>query len=131
MASTQGHKDLKVFQRAYDRAMKIFHSSKDFPKEERYSLTDQLRRSSRGVCTNIAEAYRKRHYPKMFVSKLSDSDAEVAETQVWLDFAHDCGYISSQFHRESHLDYSQVGAMLGSMMLNPECFTPTAPGKQE
>ena len=92
----RGYKDLKVYQLAYKLAMEIFNESKSFPKEERYSLTDQIRRSSRSVATNIAEVFRKRQYPNMFVNKLSDSDAETAETQVWLDFSFDCGYLSQK-----------------------------------
>jgi four helix bundle protein len=91
-----GHRDLKVYQLAYKLAMEIFHASKAFPKEEPYSLTDQIRRSSRSVVANIADAFRKRRYPNMFVSKLADSDAEATETQVWLDFARDCGYLPQQ-----------------------------------
>lgn len=85
----RGFRDLKVYQRAYALAMKIFEQSKTFPQEERYSLTSQIRRSSRSVAANIAEGYRKRQYPSMFVSKLADSDAEATETLVWLDFARD------------------------------------------
>jgi len=92
----RGHRDLKVYQLAYKLAMEIFNESKSFPKEERYSLTDQIRRSSRSVATNIAEAFRKRQYPNMFVNKLSDSDVETAETQVWLDFSFDCAYLSQK-----------------------------------
>ena len=90
----RGHRDLKVYQLAYKLAMEIFRESKKFPKEETYSLTDQVRRSSRSVATNIGEAFRKRRYPNMFVSKLSDSDTEATETQIWLDFACDCEYLS-------------------------------------
>ena len=86
-----GHRDLKAYQIAYRLAMAIFHASKSFPKEERYALIDQIRRSSRSVVANSAEGYRKRQYPKMFLSKLADADGEATETQVWLDFAHDCG----------------------------------------
>lgn len=89
----KGHRDLKVFQLAYKLAMEIFQESKSFPKDERFSLTDQIRHSSRSVATNIAEGFCKRQYPKMFVSKLADSDGEAAETQVWLDFARDCSYM--------------------------------------
>ena len=88
----RGYRDLKVYELAYKLAMEIFNESKSFPKEERYSLTDQIRRSSRSVATNIAEGYRKRRYPNMFVSKMADADSEGTETQVWLDFAQDCGY---------------------------------------
>lgn len=87
----RGHRDLKVFQYAYGLAMRIFNESKPFPKEERFSLTSQIRRSSRSVAANIAEGFRKRQYPNMFVSKLADSDAEATETQVWLDFAGTAG----------------------------------------
>ncbi len=88
------HKDLEVYQMAFKAAMKIFEISKRFPKEETYSLTDQIRRSSRSVCSNQAEAFRKRRYPKSFISKLTDSESEAAETQSWLDFALNCSYIT-------------------------------------
>jgi four helix bundle protein len=117
-----GHRDLKVYQLAYKLAMEIFHASKAFPKEERYSLTDQIRRSSRSVVANIAEAFRKRRYPNMFVSKLADSDAEATETQVWLDFARDCGYLPQQQHDALMSGYEEVGKMLGRMIATPEKF---------
>jgi four helix bundle protein len=120
----RGHKDLKVYQLAYKLAMQIFERSKSFPVEERYSLTDQIRRSSRSVCANIAEGFRKRRYPNMFVSKLTDADAEATETLVWLDFAHDCGYLSEEHQRELIHGYEEVGRMLGSMMAQPEKFRP-------
>jgi four helix bundle protein len=94
----RGHRDLKVFQLAYDLAMEIFHLSRSFPVEEKYSLTDQIRRSSRSVAANIAEGFRKRRYPNMLINKLTDCDGEATETQVWLDFAFDCGYLSQQNH---------------------------------
>jgi four helix bundle protein len=122
--SYQGHKDLKVYQKAYKAAMEIFRESKKFPKEEIYSLTDQVRRSSRSVCTNIGEGYRKRIYPKHFVSKLSDSDGECAETMIHLDFEKDRNYISEEKHKELIEEYLQIGKMLGSMMASPEKFTP-------
>ena len=121
----KGHRDLKVFQLAYELAMEIFHESKSFPRDELFSLTDQIRRSSRSVAANIAEGFRKRQYPKMFVSKLADSDGEVAETQVWLDFARDCGYPSER-RDELIKGYEEVGKMLGSMMSMPEKFIPRA-----
>jgi four helix bundle protein len=117
-----GYKDLKVFQAAYGLAMEIFEVTKAIPKEERYSLTDQLRRSSRSVAANIAEGYRKRQYPNMFVSKLADADAEATETQVWLDFARDCGYLSAEQHNQLANRCLEVGKMLGSMIRNPEKF---------
>jgi four helix bundle protein len=89
----KGHRDLKVFQLAYKLAMEIFEASKSFPKEEKYSLTDQIRRSSRSVAANIGEGFRKRQYPRMFLSKLADADGEATETQVWLDFSRDCEYL--------------------------------------
>lgn len=104
--------------------MEIFKESKKFPKEEMYSLTDQIRRSSRSVCANIGEGYRKRIYPKHFVSKLSDSDGECAETMIHLDFAKDCGYLNEKKHNELIEEYLQIGKMLGSMMTAPEKFSP-------
>ncbi len=119
-----GHKSLKVFQLSYRLAMEIFELSKRFPVEEKYSLTDQLRRSSRSVSANISEAYRKRQYPNAFAAKLSDSDAECAETQTWLDFSRDCGYISAEICERLNKDYEEVGRMIGGMISNPEKFTP-------
>lgn len=120
----KGHRDLKVYQLAYKLAMDIFHTSKSFPKEEKYSLTDQMRHSSRSIAANIAEGFRKRQYPKMFVSKLADADGEAAETQVWLDFAHDCEYMPSKLHAELIKGYEDIGKMLGTMMSMPEKFMP-------
>lgn len=120
----RGYRDLKVYELAFKLAMEIFRLSKTFPEEERYSLTSQIRRSSRSVAANIAEGFRKRQYPHMFQSKLADSDAEATETQVWLDFAHDCGYLSPENRRPLAAGYEELGKMLGSMMRNPEKFTP-------
>ena len=116
----RSHKDLDVYKMAFEAAMKIFEVSKGFPIEERYSLTDQMRRALRSVCSNIAEGFRKRKYPKAFVSKLSDSEGESAETQVWLDFAIRCNYISKEFHKELSLTYENVIGKLVNMSLNPE-----------
>jgi len=121
--SNQGYKELIVYKKSYDAAMSIFNESKLFPKEEIYSLTDQIRRSSRSVCANISEAYRKRIYPKHFISKLSDSDGECAETMVHLDFARDCGYLKEEKHKLITEEYLQIGKMLGSMMRTPEKFS--------
>jgi four helix bundle protein len=118
----RGYRDLKVYQLAYKLAMDIFNESKSFPKEERYSLTDQIRRSSRSIAANIAEGFRKRRYPNMFVSKMADADSETAETQVWIDFAHDCGYLSQERHDKLIIGYEDVGKMLGSMTSAPEKF---------
>ena len=120
----RGHRDLKVFQLAYKLAMQVFNESKSFPKEERYSLTDQIRRSSRSVAANIAEGFRKRQYPNMFVSKLADSDGECSEIQVWLDFARDCGYLANESYEDLTAGYEEVGRMFGSMIANPEKFKP-------
>ena len=118
----RGYRDLKVYQLSYKLAMEIFNESKTFPKEERYSLIDQIRRSSRSVATNIAEGYRKRRYPNMFISKMANADSEAAETQVWLDFAYDCIYLSQERHEELMSGYEDIGKMLGSMITTPEKF---------
>ncbi|OQA10828.1 MAG: hypothetical protein BWY67_01082 [Bacteroidetes bacterium ADurb.Bin397] len=119
-----GFKELKVYILAYKLAMEIYNLSKSFPKEEKYALTDQIRRSSRSVCANIAEGYRKRLYPKHFVSKMSDSDCECSETLVWLDFSRDCEYLTSSKYQELCQQYSEVGRMLGFLINNPEKFAP-------
>jgi len=123
MSTPRGFRDLKVYQLAYQLAMEIFHASKDFPPEEKYSLTDQIRRSSRSVASNSAEGYRKKRYPKMFVSKIGDADGEATETQVWLDFARDCGYLSPQRQAKLTAGYEEVGRMLGGMIGNSERFS--------
>ena len=122
----RGHRDLKVFQLAYRLAMEIFHLSKRFPREELYSLTDQIRRSSRSVAANLAEGFRKRRYPNMLVNKLTDCDGEATETQVWLDFALDCGYLSKENHDRLTSGYEEVGRMLSGMMANPRRFAPSS-----
>src|SRR5258705_3343160 len=119
-----GHRDLRVFQTSYQLAMEIFHLSKGFPREELYSLTNQVRRSSRSVAANLAEGFRKRRYPNMLVNKLTDCDGEAAETQVWIDFACDCGYLSKDNHDRLTRDYEEVGKMLGGMIAKPGSFTP-------
>jgi len=121
---SRGYKDLKVYQLAYKLAMEIFEISKSFPKEETYSLTDQIRRSSRSVPVNIGEGYRKRKYPKYFSSKMTDADGECTETQIWLDFARDCKYINDAIRDRLYKEYEEVGKMLGSMADNPEKFSP-------
>jgi len=117
-------KSLKVYQLSYELAMEIFEITKSFPKEERYSITDQIRRSSRSVCSNIAEAYRKRRYPRNFTSKITDSDGEASETIVWIDFAYDCKYINNDIKDKLLKQYEEVGRMLGSMANNAEKFLP-------
>jgi four helix bundle protein len=122
----EGFKKLKVYNLAYKLTMEIFHITKSFPAEEKYSLSDQIRRSSRSVCANIGEGYRKRNYPKHFANKMTDSDGECSETMVWLDFARDCKYISPLRHTELQNQYKEVGKMLGGMAENPEKFLPKA-----
>ncbi len=114
--------DLLAYQKSFALAMKIFRVSKSFPKEETYSLTDQIRRSSRSVSTNIAEAYRKRDYPKHFHSKLTDSDAENSETQVWLEYSIACEYITNETYTELLNDSKEVGKLINYMILNPKKF---------
>lgn len=102
--------------------MKIFEASKSFPSEEKYSLIDQIRRSSRSTCANIGEGYRKRRYPAHFISKLSDADMENTETQVWIEFSFSCGYISESTKTEWDQDSIEIGKLIGYMMANPEKF---------
>ena len=115
-------KELTVYQRAYALAMEIYRISKNWPTEEKFSLIGQIRRSSRSVCANLREAWAKRRYEAHFVSKLTDADAENAETDTWLDFAMDCGYLSASEHTNLTKECTEVGAMLGSMQNNPESF---------
>ena len=117
------HTELEVYKRAFAAAMALFGASKIFPKEERYSLTDQGRRSSRSVCANLAEAWRKRRYEAAFVSKLSDAEAEAAETQVWIQFAHECGYLDRAKATELYKDYDEVLGKLVIMIRKPEDWT--------
>ena len=118
----ESFRDLKVYQTAFKLQQEIFEISKGFPKEELYSLTDQIRRSSRSIGANVAEAWHKRRYQAHFVSKLSDSDAEQAETQHWLDSAMACGYISHEKHNTLLEKCMKIGRMLGSMITKPETF---------
>jgi four helix bundle protein len=118
----RGYKDLKVYQLAYRLAMELFEITKKFPIEERYSLTDQLRRSSRSIPANIAEAWKKRVYPKMFISKIIDAAGEAGETEVWLDIAKDIGYLSVGKHKELSDGYDEVNRMLYGMVEKPEKF---------
>ena len=115
----KSHEDLEVYQMAFDVAMKIFELSKKFPVEEKYSLTDQIRRSSRSVCANLAEAWRKRRYEGAFIAKLSDSEAEAAETQTWIKFAVKCNYLDIEIGREIYGTYNRVLAILVTIIHNP------------
>ena len=122
MAAINSFRDLIVYQKAYKLAMEIFEITQSFPKEEKYSLTDQVRRSSRSITSNIAEAWAKKIYPKSFVSKLSDSLGEEYETENWLDYSRDCNYITSETHSELMTGYDEIRKMLISMINNPEKF---------
>lgn len=114
--------DLLVYTKSFSLAMKIFEITKTFPKEEMYSLTDQIRRSSRSVSANIAEAYRKRKYPKNFYSKLTDCDAENSETQVWLEFSLSCNYINTEVYNDLSSQTDEIGKLINYMILNPQKF---------
>lgn len=114
------HRDLEVYQLAFGAAMQIFNLSKAFPKHEMYSLTDQVRRSSRSVCSNLAEAWRKRRYEAAFVAKLNDSEAEAAETQTWIEFAVECEYIDRKIARELYRTYNQILGKLVALIGRPE-----------
>jgi len=116
----KNYTELNVYKLAFESAMRIFELSKKWPSEEKYSLTDQIRRASRSVCGNIAEAWRKRRYSSHFVSKLSDSDTEAAETEVWLDFALRCQYLSETDHSEMRDNYDHICRMLSRMMATPD-----------
>ena len=116
------HKDLEVFRLGYTLAMEVFHVSARFPKEERYSLTDQIRRSSRAVCSNIVEGFAKRRHEAVFKNSLNDSLGESEETKLWLDFALDCGYLSAANHNGLTVGYTQVGAMLWTLMTTWQSF---------
>ena len=115
-------KDLNVYRKAYAISMEIFNLSKGWPTEERYSLTDQIRRSSRSVCANLREAWAKRRYEAHFINKLTDCDGENAETDTWLDYAKDCEYISVAQHKHLRDESEAVGRMLGKMLNNPTPF---------
>ena len=119
-------KDLKVYQVAYELAMRVFEITKRFPPEERFALTSQIRRSSRSVCMNLREAWAKRRYEAHFISKLSDCDGENSETDPSLDFARDCQYITSQEHESLTILCKEAGRMLGSMIKNPASFLLTS-----
>lgn len=123
MENIRSYRDLRVYKAAMEAAMKIFELSKAFPPEERYSLTDQMRRSSRAVCSNIAEAWRKRRYPAHFVSKLSDSESEADETRVWIEIAYRCKYLSQGDAVELDNTYDGILGQLVKMIVNPHKWT--------
>ena len=119
-------KDLNVYKKAYSLSMEIFTLSRSWPPEERYSLIDQVRRSSRSVCANLREAWSKRRYESHFISKLTDSDGENSETDTWLDYARDCGYISPEQYLYLSEESKAVGRMIGKMLKNPSSFLLTS-----
>jgi len=116
----ESHEELDVYQLAFKAAMRVFELSRRFPREETYSLTDQIRKSSRSVCSNLAEAWRKRRYEAAFVSKLNDAEAEAAETQTWSRFSVECGYFSSDAGKELHQLYDQIIGKLVKMIIHPQ-----------
>ncbi len=115
-------RDLVVYRKAFDAAMAIFEISKAFPKDEKYSLTDQVRRSSRSVCANMSEAWRKRSYKAVFINKLSDSAQEAAETQTWLEFSLACKYMGKDVYEKLFNEYEEILAMLHSMAKKSDTF---------
>jgi four helix bundle protein len=121
-----GVRDLNVYKAAFEAAMEIFQVTKNFPVEERYSLTDQIRRASRSVCSNLAEAWRKRRYPAVFKNKLTDAQQEASETQTWLDFCVACKYIDNDIFSRLDSEYEKILAMLNSMEIKTDkfCFPP-------
>ena len=119
-------KDLIVYKRAYELSMRIFELTQRFPPEERFALTNQIRRSSRSICLNLREAWAKRRYPSAFVAKLTDCDGENSETDSSIDFARDCGYIDDREHAKVARMVSEIGKMLGSMIQRPEKFLLTS-----
>ena len=120
MEKIKSHRDLRVYKLSFETGMEIYTLTKNFPKDETYSLTDQIRRSSRSVSGNIAEAWRKRRYDKAFISKLNDSEGEAAETQVWLEYALSCEYISKDSFEKLNENYEYILGMLVNMSRNPE-----------
>jgi four helix bundle protein len=120
--AAKNFKETKVYKLAYEQAMEIFKISKTFPNEEKFSLTDQVRRASRSVCANIAEAYRKKKYPAHFVLKITDSDAENSETGIWFDFSKDFQYLTSEKHQELTNRNEEIGRLLNHMINNPDKY---------
>ena len=123
MSNIRSYRELRVYQSAFDLAMEIFELTKNYPAEEKYSMIDQMRRSSRSVCANIAEAWRKRRYPAHFVSKLSDSETEAEETRVWLEFSLRCKYISPEKFTDLDSRYDLVIGQLVKMLSEQNNWT--------
>jgi four helix bundle protein len=120
MAKIRSYKDLMVYQMAMDAAMRIFQLTKEFPREERYSLVDQIRRSSRSICTNIAEAWRRRRYKAAFVSKLNDAESEAEETRVWIEFCLTCEYLDTSTVKDFDDTYDHTIGKLVCMIKDPD-----------
>ncbi len=116
-------RELRVYDTAMDGAMEIFRITSDFSKEEKYSLTDQVRRSSRSVCANIGEAWRKRRYRAAFIAKLSDAESEATETQIWVEFSSKCGYLMDDRSTEIHAAYEYIISCLVKMIQNADDWT--------
>jgi len=119
----KSHEDLEMYQIAFEAAMKIFNLSRGFPREETYSLTDQIRCSSRSVCSNLAEAWRKRRYKAAFIAKLSDAESEAAETQTWVQFSVECGYLSAEQGEDFYQIYDNIIGKLVNMIRNASSWT--------
>ncbi len=120
--SARDIKKTKVYQKSFELSTEIYKISKSFPKAETYSLTDQVRRSSRSVCINLGEAWRKRQYPAHFVAKISDADMENTETQIWIDFALSCGYITEDVCKQLTSQSEEIGKLLYHMLNNPDKY---------
>ena len=121
--AAKNFKETRVYKLAYEQAMEIFRISKSFPIEKKYSLTDRIRRASRSVCTNIGEAYRKKRYPSHFVlKKITDSDSENSETNIWLDFSKDCSYITAELYSRVIGRNEEIGRLLNHMINNPDKY---------
>ncbi len=116
----QSHTELDSYRKAFESAMQLFEHSKRFPKEETYSLTDQVRRSSRSVCANLAEAWRRRRYRAAFINKLNECEGEAAETQTWIEFAVRCGYLDRELGKTLYQEYEEVLRLLVAMLCNPD-----------
>ena len=116
----RGHRDLEVYKMGFEASMQIFELSKKFPDEERYALTDQIRRSSRAVCANVAEGWRRRRYGGSFIMRLNDSEAEAAETQTWLEFAVHCHYMDAEVARKLYSTYDEIIKLLVAMIVNSD-----------
>jgi four helix bundle protein len=124
MSTAKNYKELRVYQKSYEVAMEIFELSKDFPQNEIYSLITQIRKSSRSVSANIAEAFRRKIYPKSFVSKINECEAEAAETQNWIDYSFDCGYINQGVKERLYHIYDEIIGMLVNMRLTADKWKP-------